>query len=121
MKIGAMRHRVTFQAQEVTQGRMGEVIREWRDVATVWADIRVISGRELLSSGTVYSEATVRIWTRFRPGISTANRILYRSSSQPGTVYAILAVIPDSAGTRLELLCKGGVAEKAEAAGGAHD
>lgn len=112
MKIGAMRHRITFQAQDVTQGSMGEVVRVWRDVTTVWADVKVISGRELLSSGTVYSEATVRIWTRFRAGISTANRILYRSSSQPGQIYMILAVIPDSTNTRLELLCKGGVAEK---------
>ncbi|ECT1023553.1 head-tail adaptor protein [Salmonella enterica] len=112
MKVGAMRHRITFQAQDITQGSMGEVVRIWRDVTTVWADVKVISGRELLSSGTVYSEATVRIWTRFRTGISTENRIIYRSPSQPGQIYTILAAIPDSTNTRLELLCKGGVAEQ---------
>lgn len=108
MDVGAMRHRITFQSVRLTQGELGEPLRVWCDVATVWAEVKVISGRELLSSGTLYSEATVRIWTRFRTGITTANRIVHKSVSQPGQVYEILAVIPDNRNTRLEILCRGG-------------
>ena len=87
----------------------GVRIHAWRDLATVWAEIRSISGRERMSSGAIYSEATVRIWARYRDDITTANRILYRSPNVRGQVYSIVAVIPDVDNSRLELLCKGGI------------
>lgn len=104
-----MKHRITFQKNESRRGVLGELVSEWVDMATVWAEVRTISGRELMSSGTIYSEATVRIWTRYRDDITTANRILYPSPATRGQCYGIVAVIPDADRTRLELLCKGGV------------
>ncbi|AWX77824.1 phage head closure protein [Klebsiella variicola] len=109
MRAGKMKRRVTFQKSESHRDQMGQVIYVWSDLATVWAEIRAISGRERMSSGGLYSEATVRIWTRYRDDITTANRILYRSPNVRGQVYGIVAVIPDVDHTRLELLCKGGI------------
>ncbi|MNP30703.1 Phage head-tail joining protein [compost metagenome] len=63
-----MKRRITFQKSESHRDQTGQVIYEWADLATVWAEIRAISGRERMSSGALYSEATVRIWTRYRDG-----------------------------------------------------
>lgn len=112
MKAGRLKRRVTFQRSETHQGQAGEVIHSWVDIATVWAEIKTISGRELMKAGTVYADATVRIWTRFRDDITADNRILYPSPNTRGMVYGIVAVIPDADRTRLELLCKGGVIDE---------
>lgn len=109
MRAGRMKRRITFQVADDHRDEMGQVIHAWRDLATVWAEIRSISGRERMSSGAIYSEATVRIWARYRDDITTANRILYRSPNVRGQVYGIVAVIPDVDNSRLELLCKGGI------------
>lgn len=109
MRAGKMKRRITLQVAEDHRDETGQVIHEWRDIATVWADIKGISGRERMASGAIFSEATVRIWTRYRDDITTANRILYHLPNIRGQVYGILAVIPDTDHSRLELLCKGGV------------
>ncbi|NHB88938.1 hypothetical protein C5471_14990 [Photorhabdus tasmaniensis] len=44
-------------------------------ITTVWTKVRFISGRELVASGAVLSEATVRIWLRYRDDITVVNRI----------------------------------------------
>ncbi|MBC8948513.1 phage head closure protein [Xenorhabdus sp. TS4] len=109
MRAGRLRHRVTIQKSEQSRAPSGQVIDKWVDAATVWAEVREISGRERLASGAVFSEATVRIWMRHRDDVTTANIILYDGANTRGTAFDIVAVIPDAKHTRLELLCKGGV------------
>ncbi|MDC9582710.1 phage head closure protein [Xenorhabdus sp. PR6a] len=109
MRAGRLRHRITLQKNKSTRDTFGGVINNWEDVADVWAEVIAISGRELVASGAVLSEATVRIWLRYRDDITTANRIVYQGASTHGKTFAIVAVIPDPKHTRLELLCKGGV------------
>ncbi|OTA15627.1 head-tail adaptor [Xenorhabdus beddingii] len=109
MKAGRLRHRVMIQKNEPTRSEYGSVINHWVDVATVWAEVNAIGGRELVASGAVLSEATVRIWLRYRDDITTTHRIVYQGASTHGKTFAIVAVIPDAKHTRLELLCKGGV------------
>nr|WP_314590698.1 phage head closure protein [uncultured Serratia sp.] len=109
MRAGKMKRRIIFQVSEDHRSPSGQVIHVWRDLATAWAEVKGISGRERMASGAIFSEATVRIWTRYRDDITTANRVLYRLPNIRGQVYSILAVIPDTDHTRLELLCKGGV------------
>lgn len=109
MRAGKMKRRITLQKSESHRSPSGQIIYEWSDLAIVWAEIKGISGRELMASGAIFSEATVRIWTRYRDDITTANRILYGVPNIRGQVYSILAVIPDTDYSRLELLCKGGI------------
>ncbi|MBD2782858.1 phage head closure protein [Xenorhabdus szentirmaii] len=104
MRAGRLRHRVTIEKQTSSRTPSGSVIREWSDVASVWAEVRPISGRELVASGAVLTEVTIRIWLRYRADITTSHRIIYQGNS-----FAITVVIPNAQHTRLELLCKGGV------------
>ncbi|CAM3201431.1 phage head closure protein [Xenorhabdus nematophila] len=109
MRAGRLRHRITLQKNESSRSPMGSVINKWVDVADVWAEVQPISGRELVASGAVLSEATVRIWLRYRADMTTTHRIFYQGDSTQGQFFNIVAVIPDPKRTRLELLCKGGV------------
>ncbi len=109
MRAGGLHRRVIIQKTEDHRDPSGQVIHVWSDLATVWAEIKGISGRELMSSGAVFSEATIRIWMRYRDDVTTANRLIYTLPNIQGQVYSILAVIPDDRYSRLELLCKGGI------------
>ncbi|MBD2798921.1 phage head closure protein [Xenorhabdus sp. M] len=109
MRAGALRHRVTIQKNESSRSPGGSVIKTWIDVAEVWAEVKFINGRELVASGRILSEATVRIWLRYRADITTTHRIFYQGDATQGQFFSIVAVIPEPKRTHLELLCKGGV------------
>ncbi|PHM73010.1 phage head closure protein [Xenorhabdus sp. KJ12.1] len=109
MRAGALRDRIIIQKNEQTQTPSGSMIKAWVNIAEVWAEVKFISGRELVASGRILSEASVRIWLRYRNDITTTHRIIYQGNSSHSQTLAIVAVIPDPKRTHLELLCKGGV------------
>ncbi|MGJ0580365.1 phage head closure protein, partial [Xenorhabdus bovienii] len=75
MKAGRLRHRILLQNFTPIKLPSGQPMEEWQDIATVWAEVKHISGRELLASGAALSEATVRIWLRYRMDVTSASRI----------------------------------------------
>lgn len=105
-----MRQRVTIQNFTTYRDDYGQVIEEWADIATVWADVQGISGKELIAAGAEMAEATIRVWVRYRADISAASRLLCCSGPFEGVSLDIIGPpIPDNKGTRLEILCKQGV------------
>ncbi|PHM73028.1 phage head closure protein [Xenorhabdus sp. KJ12.1] len=104
MDIGRLRHRIEIQAIRANQTPAGSVIKERYTVATVWAEAKFISGRELVASKAVLSESLVRFWIRYRADIQPAMEIVFRQKT-----YTIQAVMPDNRLTLLELLCQEGV------------
>ncbi|HBR1254022.1 TPA: phage head closure protein [Klebsiella pneumoniae] len=110
MKAGKMKRRVTIQQFVSHQDpNTGSVTKEWRDVVTVWGEIDSVSGRELVAAQAEQSEMTVRIWVRYRKGITTKNRLICTEKGMPLTIYDIKAVLPDADRTRLEIMCTGGL------------
>ena len=103
MKAGKLRHRVTIQNFESYRDEYGQPVKEWHDVATVWADVSGISGRELLAAGREVAEVSHRVWIRYHPSVTAASRLLWTDT---GAVLANTAALPDGKKTRLELLCK---------------
>jgi len=103
MRAGELRHRVIIQQKYVTQDAEGITTESWADIATVWAAIEPLRGREFFDAAAVNAEVTTRIRIRYRSGIVPAMRVVYGSQ-----VYEIESVI-DVGGRRreLELLCKG--------------
>ena len=106
MEPGRFRHRIMVQNFETVELPSGQEKQIWVDVADkkIPAEVKAISGRELIASGAERAEATVRIWLRYRDDVSSASRVLFR-----GLSYDIVAALPDARLTRLELLCKAGV------------
>lgn len=104
MRAGNLRSRVTIQSRSSTPDSFGEQGSAWQDVATVWASVEPLSGRELLSAQQVQGEISHRVRCRFRSGVTTAHRLLFA-----GRVLDIQAVInPQERGVMLEILCREG-------------
>lgn len=86
MRISRLQQRITVQRRSSTLDAYGQEINSWTNIATVWAEVKPISGREKLRSNAMVVEAqlthevTVRYSALFTPPTSAdAWRILYGS------------------------------------------
>ncbi len=101
VSIGELRQRVSLQSKTISKAE-GIPQENWTTVATVWAAIADLSGKEYFQAASVQFEVTTRIRIRFRGGITPAMRILYGTR-----VFAILSVIDkDERHREMELMCK---------------
>jgi len=84
----------------------GEVITSWVDVNKVWAAVEPLSAREFIAAAAGQSAVTSRLVIRYRPGITSAMRIIHS-----GKVYNIQGVLADMESGRdyLTLPCSEGV------------
>ena len=82
---GKLRHRVRFEeyvdvldtAGEPGRGPQGEFVKEWQEVATVWAAIEPLSAREFMQSAAMQAQITARIIIRYRDGLAADMRIVH--------------------------------------------
>ena len=111
MEPGRFRHRVTIQNSRQVRGPSGQPKNEWFDSAiSVPAEVKAISGRELMTSGAEKSETTIRVWMRYRNDITSASRLICTSGPLKGFVLDVSGQpVPNANGTRLEIFCKQGV------------
>ncbi len=79
MQAGRLRHRVTIQNFTTTRTPSGQPVEKWEDGKTIWAEVKGISGRELLAAGAERADATIRVWVRFRTDISASSRLKVRT------------------------------------------
>jgi len=107
MQAGKLRHRVTIEQPTETQDAYGSVVQSWATLATVWAAIEPVTGRErFATTGDVrYAENEVHIRIRYRDDITPKMRVVHGSD-----VYNIRAVM-DRWGRGQELLLRCTVAE----------
>ena len=91
MQAGRLRHRVTLQRKQQTQNpQTGALLTTWVTEATVPAAVEPLSAREFIAAQAVQSNVSVRITMRYRPGITSAMRLLH-----DGKVYNITGVLAD--------------------------
>jgi SPP1 family predicted phage head-tail adaptor len=74
---GQLNQRVTLQSPSATQAANGEPIAGWTDVATVWASIVDVTGREYIAAGGTQNQAQTKIAIRYRAGIVPSMRVLH--------------------------------------------
>lgn len=103
MNPSLLNKRVSILEQSTTQNSYGETESNWLTIATVWANIRPLRGRELYQANQVHSETTSKVTIRYRSGILPKMRINYS-----GRILEIIAPpINISEENRfLEILCK---------------
>lgn len=87
MNIGDMRHRITLQKKVDVVDAEGFTTQQWQDVATVWAAVENLHGREYWEAAAVQAENTVKFTIRYRPDIDQTMRIVFR-----GQIYEITAI-----------------------------
>jgi SPP1 family predicted phage head-tail adaptor len=101
MRAGRLRHRVALQQAVEARNGFGDVIRTWSTVATVYAAVEPLSGREYLAARQAQAETTTKITLRHRHDIDETWRITWQ-----GHVYDIESVLPDATNARqLTILC----------------
>lgn len=100
--IGEMRERVTLQSpQRAPDGAGGQDIT-WTSGATVWAKVEEGRGRERLVGGRRAAETAFTLTIRYRSGITTEMRVLWK-----GRVLNITGLSdPDGRKRFLELTCE---------------
>ncbi|MGF6958000.1 phage head closure protein [Paraburkholderia youngii] len=103
---GGLEQRVTIQRPDVVRESSGEpVVDQWLDVATVWADITPVKGREWLASAEFRPNVTNRIRIRWLDGIDTTMRVVWGA-----TIFDIEAVLPRALGRAdMVLMCSTGM------------
>jgi SPP1 family predicted phage head-tail adaptor len=101
VSFGELQQRVSLHSKTITKAE-GIPQENWTTVATVWAAIADLSGKEYIQAASIQSEVTTRIKIRFRTGITPAMRVLYGTR-----VFAILSVIDkDERHREIELMCR---------------
>ena len=98
MQAGKLDQRVTVERFSRTEDELGQPIETWAPLFTCWAEVSPLLGREYLAAAALVSEVTARIRMRYRPGITSQDRIIHE-----GKVYGITSVA-DVHSSRRELV-----------------
>jgi len=97
--------RITLQQRVAGRDALGQATSVWADVATVWARAEPLRGREYLAAEQAQSEVSVRFRIRWREGVTSGMRVLWRG--QPHDIDGAIDV--NGAKSELQLMCIAGV------------
>jgi SPP1 family predicted phage head-tail adaptor len=91
VNIGTLRHRMLFQQVSSTQDAYGQPLTSWTDVATVWAEILPLSGRELVNAQAVAPEVSHQITIRWKSELSNTKAVAAMRAVYKGRYFNITA------------------------------
>lgn len=77
MHVGDLRQRITIQQLGSGQDTDGSPNGTWTDFATVWAEVKPLSGREKLAAQQVEAEVTHAVTIRYCAGVVPKMKILF--------------------------------------------
>ncbi|MCP3850521.1 MAG: phage head closure protein [Gammaproteobacteria bacterium] len=99
MKAGKLIHRVTIQEPFESKGSMGGTTKTWVNFHKCWADVRELSGREVLQSEQLQSKVIATCFIRYKGNLDASMRLLHGDR-----IYQIESVInKDGKSVMLEL------------------
>jgi SPP1 family predicted phage head-tail adaptor len=102
---GPLDKKIVLQHSVQTVDDFGGTVDTWTTYATPWARVRPLKGRELIAAKAAQSEVTTRIEMRYRPDVTTDDRIVYG-----GKYYNISAVIdPEEKHEELQIMATTGL------------
>lgn len=78
MRPGELDRRITLQREENTQSPSGAATRAWVDVATVWAGLRAMPGRERYQAPQPLATRTGTWRIRWRTDVDEKMRFVFR-------------------------------------------
>ncbi len=98
---GKLDRRITLQAPNLAQDAAGEPVPSWADVATVWAAVVPLRGRELIAAQSEVPSAAFKVRIRWRSDLTEAMRIQHG-----GQAYGIQQIAELGRREGLELLVR---------------
>jgi SPP1 family predicted phage head-tail adaptor len=104
MQSGKLDQRVTLQRRTTVLDAVGHDTITWVDIATVWAEVQAVRGREFFAAAETQQEQTVKVRIRYRADVDMTCRLVWQ-----GRNHDITGVIPVGRRDVLELMCLQGV------------
>lgn len=102
MQAGQLRDRVVIQQKTSGTDAWGAPLPEaWADYASLWANVRHLSGTESIKAGADVSVVQASIRIRWRQDITAGMRVLHGAA-----VYDVEAVLPGARREYVDLQAK---------------
>jgi len=102
MDAGILNRRVMIQQSSTAQDAYGQPVAGFTTLATVWAAVEPLSGRQLFAAKQAQSEVSVQVTIRYLATLTTAMQVVYGTH-----IYGIDAIIDyESRHESMVLLCK---------------
>ncbi|AVP57096.1 phage head closure protein [Pulveribacter suum] len=103
MQAGRLHEQIELQKFVSTTDGWGQPVQSWTPLATVWAAVEPLAGREFIAAQAAQSEVTARVRIRWRGDVDSQVRVVHR-----GKTYNVQSVIdPRSERKELILMVKG--------------
>ncbi len=99
---GERNKRVTIQEKNIVRDSIGNQTEVWHDIATVWAAIQPLSGREYWAARQINAEITTKVTMLYRRGVTTEHRLMLG----PRALGILEVVNPNEGNAELVLMCK---------------
>jgi len=96
--------RVTLKARSVVKDAVGQDTITWSTLATVWAQVQALRGREFFAAAQTQQEHSIKVRIDYRADVDLTMRLEWR-----GQGYDITGVVPVGRNDMLELICLAGV------------
>lgn len=110
LRAGQLTRRLRIQSRASTQDTFGSPNLVWTDVATVWAEIQPLSGRELESAQRLASEVSHQITVRYQSIFADTKIVAGYRALYKGRIFNIHASMnEDERNTVLTLLASEGL------------
>jgi len=101
---GELRHRITLQVKSKTRDAHGGESITWTDVATVWAKVKRLRGREYYAANKEEHRISAEITTRNVYRVTPDWRVFH-----DGINYNIVSAAPDMKGGYITMMCESDV------------
>jgi len=102
IRSGYLSTKVAIQQPVTEQDESGQPMNTWVNLATVWANLTDISGREFIASSALQNTVQTKVTIRYRAGILPAMRVIHQAN-----IYHIEAVLGQDRASLL-LMCSRG-------------
>ena len=99
--MNTLNHRIDIEQREAGEDELGQPIESWSLVASVWANVRHLSGVSAIKAGADVSVVQASIRIRHRAGIDAGMRVTHAWAH-----YDVQAVLPDGKRQYVDLVCR---------------
>lgn len=91
MDAGSLSSRVSIKARSTSVDAIGQPAETWVTIATIWANVRHLSGSESIKADRELSVVRASIRIRWRTDVGAGMRV-----TAGGATYEVRAVLPDA-------------------------
>ena len=98
---GDLRERLAYQTvSEGTPSQYGDSAQIWNTLSSLWAEVTILSGRELLAAKEIHAEAQLRVVIRYNAAVDSSGRFYWN-----GNYVYPASIVPDPLQRKMTCIC----------------